>query len=265
MPGTELLDRSGLMERVFVAIRDLNPQHQSYVLFYTTGEETLGNKLASARAAGYKAKGKNLEQTVQRLHERADIKNALDLIAAAKAENATMSLNDWAIRLLRMADSWIDPNTDAPKQEPLVAGGGVVMTPQLEPDPDRPGSLRPVYERHPKDHPDKDLRGRPIIDTKTLQPKVVMVPMAKEWRPDASNVRAMELLGKALGYLAQTDGGVGAGGGTTVNVFPVAGYSVQQVTDEAQMQFLAAIPAPPPRRPDADIEDAVVVDGKSAA
>lgn len=208
---------------ILEALWSLTDRQRSFVLNYVYGAEGLRNNgSASARAAGFAPKQAGA-QAHQLLH-MPKIKHVMNLLRVHAAQQVELNFNNYLQLLLQQANSWLTPE-GKPKEEPLVSAGAVVTYDRV------------LYE---KDGVTPRVRADDTIMT-------FEEPVITQWRPNASNTRALEIIGVALGYV-QPKGPTGGGGGPVdpgnAADSPTAGYGEERLDKGQLTDFLDHLPSP---------------------
>lgn len=207
------------IEAMFDEVTD---KQGAFCLYYALGsEETIGNGTQSALRAGYSEK--SATQQASYLLSTPKIKRLVRALRRVAQQIAQISFQDYVGLLLQQANSWLDTDGQ-PKELPMVSHGEVVHAEFL---------LR-------------DENGNVLLDEEK-NPVTMRRPIIEQWRPNASNTKAAELLGKALGYLDAGQGpkdglALGMGGRNNQDALPDSGYD--ELPDGSLATFLENLPDP---------------------
>lgn len=161
---------------------DLPLKQQDFCLHYAIGEKkTISNGTQSAAAAGY-SKNSSAQQASYLL-QQPKVQAVIKALKEMGQKMTQITFKDYVRLLMQQANSWLD-ETGNPIETPLVSHGGVVTVEVVARDDD--GNLI-------------------MKDDGSGEPVTIKRPIIERARPNAANVRAAELIGKALGYLDMED------------------------------------------------------------
>lgn len=205
-------------------LAELTDKQVDFLLYYTLGPpEFLNNGTQCAIAAGYSEKSA-AQQASYFLNEHAKVRTVIRLLKNLGRNLTQVSFEDYIRMLVQQANSWLDED-GMPKEKPVVSQGAIVKMEFL---------LR-------------DKEGNVIMEEDELgKPRAMTVwrPVIEQWRPNSSNTRALELIGKALAYIdtPKAPGNLpGSGDKARAN----APRAMPALTDGGKLgQFLDKLPAP---------------------
>lgn len=220
----EMPDGSDVPQEVLEHLRRLTYMQGMYCLYYFAGPEGVrGNQTQAALAAGFSRK--TAASQASNMMKRDDIRAVLDALLRASAKQALISHSRFVELALEQANAWKDRESGLPLEVPLVSNGQIV-----------------IAEFVVRDH-----RGNIVMtenEKNERVPRTMKQPVVELARPNAANVQALALVGKACGYIAEARGGEGAGAGAGAGDMPTTGYPATQMPDGKLDGFLDTLPAP---------------------